>query len=127
MVMAGRMKKGATVLVLGLTFKENIADIRNTRVVDIIHELEEYGLNVLVWDPVAEAHEALDEYGIALLDWEQVPPVDAVVDAVAHREVLALDLHRLVAGSSEPLPFMDVKSAFDRAALASSGFSVWRL
>jgi len=127
MILTNRMRAGATVLILGLTFKENCADIRNTRVVDIIHELHEYGLKVVVWDPVANPHEAEEEYGLELTVWENLPAVDAVVAAVAHKDSLALDLHKLVGAASGALPFIDVKSAFDRQRLEAQGFTVWRL
>jgi UDP-N-acetyl-D-galactosamine dehydrogenase len=126
MVMAGRMKKGAKVLVLGLAFKENCSDIRNTKVVDIINELHEYGLDVLIWDPVASAEEAEEEYGLTLSRWEDIAGVDAIVAAVAHKEVLALNLHEQ-GDENAPVPFMDVKSAFDRPRLEKLGFNVWRL
>ena len=127
MILHGRLRDGATVLVLGLTFKENCSDIRNTRVIDIINELRDYGLRVLVWDPVADRHESRTEYGLDLEVWENLPPVDAVVAAVAHRQVLALDLQGLGGTKARPMPFVDVKSAFDRDELQAQGFSVWRL
>ena len=128
MIAAGERVKGARVLVLGLTFKEDCADLRNSRVIDVIRELEEYGVEVLVHDPVADADEARREYGVELVALDAAAPVDAVVAAVAHREIAALDPARLAALGREPgIPFMDVKSAFDRQALAAAGFSVWRL
>jgi len=127
MIKAGRMQPGATVLVMGLTFKENCADIRNSKVIDIIHELEDYGLKVVVWDPVADAHEADMEYGIALKTLPDVTSIDAVVAAVAHREVQAVALDRLLHAAGKGVPFIDVKSAFDREKLQQAGFTVWRL
>jgi UDP-N-acetyl-D-galactosamine dehydrogenase len=127
MVKAGRMQRGATVLVMGMTFKENCADIRNSKVIDIVHELEEYGLNVAVWDPVAEAHEAEEEYGVKLVDLAAVEKADAVIAAVAHAEVKGVDLARLLALTGKGAPFIDVKSAFSRDTLEKAGFTVWRL
>ncbi|MCC2639120.1 MAG: nucleotide sugar dehydrogenase [Moraxellaceae bacterium] len=127
MVRAGRMQAGATVLVMGMTFKENCADIRNSKVIDIVQELEDYGLKVVVWDPVAEPDEARHEYGVELSPLQGVGPVAAVIAAVAHTEVLALDLDGLAAMTGMGVPFIDVKSAFDRRRLEQSGFSVWRL
>lgn len=127
MILTGRMKAGANVLVMGLTFKENCSDIRNTKVVDIIHELQEYGLNVLVWDPVADVHEAEEEYGLKLGSLESLPPVDAVVAAVAHKEILALDLLTLPVAPGATIPFIDVKSAFDKQKLQQMCFKLWRL
>ena len=127
MIAGGSHVKGAKVVVLGLTFKENCADVRNSKVVDIIHELASYGVEVHVHDPEADAAEAAREYGVTLTAWDALPRADAVVAAVAHRGFLArspADLAgRLVAGGS----FIDVKSAFDAAALQQAGARVWRL
>jgi UDP-N-acetyl-D-galactosamine dehydrogenase len=127
MIRNGRMRKDATVLVMGLTFKENCADIRNTKVIDIVEELQDYGLNVVVWDPVAEPEEARHEYGIELTALDAAPAVDAVVAAVAHTQVLDIDLGLLRQKAGANAPFIDVKSAFDRVRLEASGFVVWRL
>lgn len=129
MIKAGTMKPGATVLVMGLTFKENCADIRNSKVIDIIHELEDYGLNVAVWDPVADALEALEEYGIAVLnDWQAVEHVAATVVAVAHKEVAGIDLTELSRkAGSKPMPLIDVKSIFAHADVVRAGLVSWRL
>ena len=127
MIAGGSYVKGAKVNVLGLTFKENCADVRNSKVVDIIHELRSYGVEVFAHDPEADAQEAEREYGVHLLPWEALPRADAIVAAVAHRGFLALgaeDLTRkLVKGGS----FVDVKAAFDASALAAAGLRVWRL
>lgn len=122
-----RHVKGANVLVMGLTFKENCPDLRNSRVIDVINELREYGVNVQVWDPVAEHHEAVEEYGIDLIDLADIGQIDAVVAAVSHHEILTTDLTALAAKTGNNAPFMDVKSAFDRQAVAAAGFNLWRL
>jgi UDP-N-acetyl-D-galactosamine dehydrogenase len=127
MVRAGRMQAGARVLVMGMTFKENCADTRNSKVIDIVHELEDYGLEVAIWDPVADAAEAEHEYGVRLVELAAVQGVSAVVAAVAHAEVKAVDLAALQQKCGPGTPFIDVKSAFDRAALERHGFRVWRL
>lgn len=127
MIKNDRMRTGATVLVMGLTFKENCADIRNSKVIDIVHELEDYGLNVVVWDPVANPHEAEEEYGIKLASaWESLASIDAIVAAVAHGAVKSVSLAAL-AEKSRQAPFIDVKSAFDRSALQAAGLQAWRL
>jgi len=119
--------KGAKVLVLGLTFKENCEDLRNSRVIDVIHELQDYGVNVLVHDPVAKPEEALEYYDVALKCLNEVEQVDAVVAAVSHQELLDISLDTWAALIREDTPFMDVKSAFDKQALEQVGFRVWRL
>jgi UDP-N-acetyl-D-galactosamine dehydrogenase len=127
MIAAGSSIKGAKVIVLGLTFKENCPDLRNSKVIDVIHELQSYGCEVCVHDAVASSAEAEHEYGVQLQAWDALPVADAIVAAVAHREYLdmALDkmLSRLVPGGV----FADVKSSYDPAALADKGVRVWRL
>jgi UDP-N-acetyl-D-galactosamine dehydrogenase len=127
MIAAGSYVKDARVSVLGLTFKENCGDLRNSKVIDIIHELRSYGIEVSVTDPQADAAEAMHEYGVRLVPWDALPRSDAIVAAVAHREFAQLsaeDLSRkLIKGGA----FIDVKSAFDAAALAAAGYRVWRL
>ena len=127
MIAAGSPIKGACVNVLGLTFKENCGDLRNSKVIDIIRELESYGVKVCVTDAQAEADEALHEYGVHLLPLAELPRADAIVAAVSHAEYATLgtdDLGRiLVEGGA----FIDVKAAFDAVALKAAGFRVWRL
>lgn len=123
----GHSIAGSTVLVLGLTFKENCADVRNTKVIDIIRELQEYGVRVVVYDPVADAEEANHEYGVILSDWQQETNISAVVAAVSHQQILDLDLAQLKTCCAQAVPFVDVKSAFDKQRLAELGFKVWRL
>ena len=127
MIAAGRNVNGARVLILGMTFKENVEDIRNSKVIDIYRELESFGVKPLVWDPVAKAHEVREEYGISLCNLEEVRGVDAIIAAVSHRQILALDPAQLVRKAFPGAPFIDVKSAFDRSTLTASGFRVWRL
>jgi UDP-N-acetyl-D-galactosamine dehydrogenase len=127
MIAAGRMIKGAKVNILGLTFKENCGDLRNSKVVDIIDELKSYDVEVFVADPRADAEEAMLEYGVQLRAWHELPRADAIVAAVAHREYAALTAadfaERLAAGGA----FIDVKSAFDGEAIRAAGYRLWRL
>ncbi len=127
MIASGSPIKGARVNVLGLTFKENCGDLRNSKVIDIIHELKTYGVEVFVTDPQANVEEAMHEYGVQLLPWADLPRADAIVAAVSHREYSALtqaDLAaKLVAGGA----FIDVKAAFNAAEMAAAGWRVWRL
>ena len=88
LIQSGASVKGAKALVLGLTFKENCPDLRNSRVIDVIRELQSYGVEVIVHDPVAESAEAEHEYGVSLVDWDAVPKVDAIVAAVSHAEFI---------------------------------------
>ena len=127
MIEAGSYIKGAKVNVLGLTFKEDCADLRNSKVVDIINELRSYGAEVFVHDPAADAAEALHEYGVTLHAWDKLPRADAIVAAVAHKSYRQLSVEdigrRLVKGGT----FIDVKAGFDEAALRGAGLQVWRL
>ena len=125
--LTGACLKGAKVLVLGLTFKEDCPDLRNSRVVDILDELKSYGVEVYSHDPVADPAIAMEEYGVTLLSWEQLPVAHAIVAAVSHRPFLERPLtdyqSRLVTGGV----FMDVKSCFDAVKLRELGLVVWRL
>ena len=127
MIASGSHIKGAKVNVLGLTFKENCGDLRNSKVIDIINELKTYGVEIFVTDPQAESTHAMAEYGVPLLPWADMPQADAIVAAVAHNEFAALSMSdfadKLVPGGA----FIDVKAAFDREAVLSAGYSLWRL
>ena len=126
-VQAGFDVRGADVVVLGLTFKEDCADLRNSRVIDVICELQSFGVNVHVHDPVAEPAHAMSEYEIALKAWDALPRAHAVVAAVAHREFRERPVEDFVAKLAPGGVYVDVKSTADAAALASRGVRVWRL
>jgi UDP-N-acetyl-D-galactosamine dehydrogenase len=127
MIASGSYIKGAKVNILGLTFKENCGDLRNSKVIDIINELKSYGVDVFVTDPRAESDEAMHEYGVSLLSWAELPRADAIVAAVAHQEYAMLNVEdfgrKLVRGGA----FIDVKAAFDRSAIEGAGYKLWRL
>jgi len=127
MIHAGRNIKGARVNVLGLTFKEDCSDIRNTKVMDIVRELVEYGIEVSVHDPAADPEEALREYGLRLCSWDALPAADAMVLAVTHRSFLELAPRALMQKIVRRGCFIDVRSAFDPEAFRREGVSVWRL
>ena len=127
MISSGFHVKGSKVNVIGLTFKENCPDLRNSKVADIVHELESYGVDVHVYDPLAESAEAEHEYGIKLESWDSLPKADALIAAVPHKEVLALSLTDFQAKLNDGGCFIDVKSQFDEAALREAGYCVWRL
>ncbi len=127
MINAGQNIKGCNVIVLGLTFKENCPDLRNSKVIDVIHELQSYGCNVIVHDPVAESGEAEHEYGVSLVDWDALPKAGAIVAAVAHTEYARMSMDELTGKLESGGVFVDVKSFYDRDALAKTGARVWRL
>src|SRR5688572_28354495 len=127
MIHAGRNIKGARVNVLGLTFKENVPDIRNSKVADILRELSEFGVETFVHDPLASADEALHEYGVKLCDWDRLPAADALILAVPHKKLLAIPqsqlMHKIVRNGC----VIDIKSVLDAEALRREGLRVWRL
>ncbi len=127
MIQAGSSVKGAAVNVLGLTFKENCADLRNSRVIDVIRELTAFGARVHVHDPVADPGEAMHEYGLILTPWDELPRADAIVSAVAHRGLRERSVDELAAKLMPNGVYVDVKSQVDAAALRSRGVQVWRL
>ena len=127
MIEAGSPVKGAKVIVLGLTFKENCPDLRNSRVIDVINELRTYGVEVHVHDPIPEPSEALEEYGITLVGWDALPVADGMIAAVAHKQFLAIKPADLMRKISKHGCFFDVKAQFDASALRTAGARVWRL
>src|SRR5471030_1913491 len=126
-IKAGIHVKGCKVNVLGLTFKEDCPDLRNSKVADVITELRTYGVDVHVHDPIADADEALHEYGVRLERWEDLPRADAIIAAVSHAELVARPLSQLVAKVARNGCFIDVKSRFAQGELEAQGLSVWRL
>ena len=126
-IRAGHNIVGCRVTMLGLTFKEDCPDVRNTRVVDIIGELEEYGLEVQVCDPQADVDEAKHEYGVTLTSLKDLKPAVAVVVAVAHAEFRALTVSEICHLTYGNPVLMDVKGIYNREELGKSGVRVWRL
>ena len=127
LIQAGSQIKGAKVNVLGITFKENVPDLRNSKVADLIAELRCYGLEVFVHDPVADAGEARREYGVELLAWEDLPRAEAMVVSVAHQGLLDRSLPDCLEKLKQGGCFIDVKGKYDAQALNAAGRQVWRL
>jgi UDP-N-acetyl-D-galactosamine dehydrogenase len=127
MIRNGSPVKGAAVTILGLTFKEDCPDLRNSRVIDVIRELESYGVDVQVHDPIADVDEAMHEYGVALKTWDELPCAQAIVAAVAHRAFKDREVAEYLAKMTKAAPFIDVKCAFDADAIRAAGSTVWRL
>lgn len=129
MIQNGVNPNGARVGIMGVTFKENCPDIRNSKVIDIIRELEDFGVITVVADPWANAEEVAHEYpGVKLTEITPKTPVDALVVAVAHDEFAKLqpqELHSLLRGCKPVLA--DIKSLFDPAALQALHITGWRL
>ncbi|MEO7403143.1 MAG: nucleotide sugar dehydrogenase, partial [Burkholderiales bacterium] len=127
MIQAGAPVKGAHVIVLGLTFKENVPDLRNSRVIDVIRELESYGVIVHVHDPVADSAEAVHEYNVTLTPWNELPRAEAIVAAVAHKQFRERPLSDLASKLTANGLLVDVKGQFDAASVAPHGMQLWRL
>ncbi len=127
MIAAGSSINGADVIVLGLTFKENCPDLRNSKVIDVIRELQSYGCRVHVHDPVASPVEALHEYGVRLVDWDALPRAQAIVAAVGHAQYPRMGVPALLAKLDGGGVFADVKSLYDPLELVAGGARVWRL
>lgn len=127
MLAQGQEIQGARVAVLGLTFKENCPDLRNSKVIDIIKELEHYSCQIIVHDPLAESDEAQQEYGISLSNWEAISSAQALILAVPHAQYLTLspnDFKPLLADNGV---LIDVKSTLNRQAMLDAGLHLWRL
>lgn len=128
MIGNGTNIKGAKVIVLGLTFKENCSDLRNSKVADLVKELEEFGCEVHVHDPLADPEQALHEHGIRLIEWDQLPQnADAIVAAVPHAEYTIQPVASLLVPLKSGGVFIDIKSAYLPKAILAAGASLWRL
>lgn len=128
LIKADKKIKGAKVLVMGLTFKENCPDTRNTKVVDIIEELKDYGVDVLIYDPVADSDEAFSEYGIKLNSKDDLKNVDAVICAVAHENLKSINLEQLEGMYNEGSKVLiDIKGVYDKVEAQNRGLIYWRL
>jgi UDP-N-acetyl-D-galactosamine dehydrogenase len=119
--------KGAPVIVLGMTFKENCPDIRNSKVIDVVRELQSFGAKVLVHDPIADSAECEHEYGVSLTAWDDLPQAPAIVAAVSHHEYAALGVKGLVQKLLPGGVFADVKSAYPVSELLAADARPWRL
>lgn len=131
LILAGKAPKNAKVVVLGLTFKENCPDTRNSKVEDIINRLKEYEINPLVVEPWANEKDAMHEYGVTLTPFEKISDADCIILAVAHDEFKTMniaDLDKLYkAGENSEKVLIDVKSILNKQAVEEAGYRYWRL
>ena len=128
LIRSDRQVKHAKVAILGFTFKENCPDTRNTRVIDIVNELKEYGISPMVCDPQADAEEVQQEYGIMLHTLENIRKMDAVVLAVSHREYQELTMEQVKGFFNDGMPvLMDLKGLLDRETYQQYNYLYWRL
>ena len=123
-----RQVKGAKVLICGVTFKENVTDIRNSRVKDIIDELQDYQVEVSAWDPHAESESAETQFGVLMVGRDEILGFDGVVFAVSHREFGELTTEQISSMvARQPAPLLDLKWLLDREEMERAGFRYWRL
>jgi UDP-N-acetyl-D-galactosamine dehydrogenase len=127
-IQTGGAVKGSKVIVLGLTFKENCPDLRNSKVADLVKELQAFGCDVSVHDPLAAKDEAEHEYGIVLTDWNELPDkVDAIVAAVSHAEYTCQSEIELLSKLKQGGALIDIKSSYSAEVVEAAGYLVWRL
>lgn len=128
LIAAGKAVKDARVAILGFTFKEDCPDTRNTKIVDIINELKEYGINPIISDPIADAYEAEKLYGIKFVPVDSIKNMDAVVLAVSHKEFknISMDYIDKLYGDGKKV-LIDVKGLLNRKEYEIAGYSYWRL
>ena len=132
MIEAGMAPKKANVVILGITFKENCPDTRNSKVVDIINRLKEFEIEPIVTDSWADVEVAKKEYGVDLVPFNDIPKADCVIVAVGHNEFRSMSMMRLKGLFKESLPdeekvLIDVKSLYRKDELDASGMRYWRL
>jgi len=127
LIKAGKVVQNSKILVMGITFKENVPDVRNSKVVDLIKELEDYGIRVSVHDPIADPEEVRRYYGIDLIkDLKENAPYDGIVVAVKHKEFLNLKPEHFKELVGENPVFVDIKAIYPKEEFSKS-FLYWRL
>ena len=129
LIETGKVVKDSHVLVMGLTFKEDCPDLRNSKVEDIINELKEYNVKVSVVDPIADKEEAKKEYNVELKTFKNISDVDAVILAVGHKEYKNIDLINLkdIYSDKEKMVLIDVKGIINKQEAINLGYEFWRL
>lgn len=129
MIKAGKIIKGAKILILGLTFKENCPDLRNSKVANVIKELKDYGVEILINDPIADPYEAEKEYGLKFTTLSEITDVDAIIVAVKHEEFMKLsknELKKLYVKSKKNPLMLDLKGIFNKKEMVEE-FNYWRM
>lgn len=127
MLMTGKSINNASINILGLTFKEDCPDMRNSRVVDIIQELLAYKVKLTIYDPLADSDEAYQEYKLELSSWDDLPPADAVILAVPHEKILERETASFLEKMNKNACLIDVKAALESNVFKENGISVWSL
>lgn len=128
LIAADKAVKGARVAILGFSFKENCPDTRNTKIIDIVNELKEYGINPVIADPVADTNEAKNLYGVELIQVDSIKKMDAVILAVAHTEFTSFSEQKIAGffDKGEKI-LLDLKGLLNRKEYETAGYRYWRL
>jgi len=126
-IKSGQIVKGAKVAILGITFKEDVGDVRNTKVIHIIEELQDYGVDVLVYDPIADKEEVKSEYNIKLIEKEELNELNAIVLAVPHDVFTNYNIDYFNKFYSDKKVFVDIKGSYQREQFESKGYLYWSL
>ena len=124
---SGKKIEDSKVIILGLAFKENCSDLRNSKVTDLINILKKKGCSVYVNDPVVDSVVSKNQYDIELKLWDQLPKSDAIIAAVSHRQYLEMDLNKILLKLNPNGTFIDIKSSYPELVIKRLGFNVWRL
>lgn len=127
MILAGQNLKDSTVTVLGISFKENCPDSRNSKVADIVREISGYGIMVQIYDPLVYADEVKEEYGIELTKWDELKPANALILAVAHAKFRELNTQAIRGLITKDGVVIDVKNILDHSELTKQGIASWKL
>ena len=128
MIHEGINIKCARVCVMGMTFKENCSDLRNSKVIDIVNELKSFGCVVSIHDPLANFDKAFQEYGVKLLNWDELgDDFDALILAVSHQQYIEKPIAEIASKLKKGGCFVDIKSVFNRSDIEQHGLSTWRL
>jgi UDP-N-acetyl-D-glucosamine/UDP-N-acetyl-D-galactosamine dehydrogenase len=130
LISSDRRVKEANILIMGLTFKENCQDLRNSKVADVINELKEFGVNTIVIDPLADPQESKTEYDVELKDLNKIDNLDGIILAVAHNEYKNIDLKKLKSKYKTEIEnpiFLDLKSVLNKSLMEELGYNLWRL
>lgn len=128
LINSNKLVKNSKIGIMGVTFKENCPDVRNSKVIDIINELKEYGVNVYIYDPIANKEDLLDEFGIHLNDINEFVDMDAIIVSVSHDDFKSItldDIENMHFDNKKIL--IDVKGMFDKKEALKRGFTYWRL
>ena len=127
LIKTGHAMNNTNAIVLGFTFKEDCPDTRNSKVIDIVKELQDYNVNVCVFDPVADKDEAKHEYGVSLANWDDLPKSDLLIIAVGHKEFKTMGLNKILEKLTPNAVIFDVKSMLPRIEVEKLGFTLCRL